>query len=92
MTSIFEQTWQLLKKDKSFYPERDDEIKDVVDANMDEKKKPKVDAETGGPQNASIRALLNRARGVPRKETKPKQDPKLKTQTLRNLHSKVKKN
>ena len=88
--NAFEKTWQLLKKDNPLFPERNEEIREVVDANMAEQKKPKIDAETGGPQNASIRALLDRARGVPRKETKPKQDPKLKTQTLRNLHSKVK--
>jgi len=97
--SSFDQAWQLLKKDNPLFPERDDEIREVVDANMAEKKKAnrnypnvKINPETGGPENASIRALLDRARGVPRKPaTKPK-ETKLPTDTLNALHSKVKKN
>lgn len=96
--SSFERAWKSIKKDASFYPERDDEIEEVVRENMAEKRKekkmqpkPKIDLETGGPENASIRALLNRARGVPRKDTSKRPKTDLKTSTLRNLHSKVKK-
>lgn len=79
---------------KKFSPEMNEDIEAAVDDVM--QSKPTKDPETGGPVNSSIRNLLNRVRGVPRGEKKAER-PKgsdtdsLPTQTLRNLHRKVKK-
>lgn len=102
----FEKTWLMLKAydadeynrkrgfPKKFTPDQEEDINAAVDRVMESK--PNKDPETGGPTNSSIRNLLNRVRGVPREEKKTER-PKgsdtdsLSTQTLRNLHRKVRK-
>ena len=102
----FEKTWLMLKGfdyneynrkrgfPKKFTRDQEEDIDAAVDEVM--QSSPTKDPETGGPTNSSIRNLLNRVRGVPREEKKTER-PKgsdtdsLPTQTLRNLHRKVKK-
>lgn len=101
----FEKTWYLMKSyrdeynarrgfPKKFTPDQEKDIEAAVDRVMESK--PTKDPETGGPTNSSIRNLLNRVRGVPREEKKterPKESrtEALPTETLRNLHRKVRK-
>lgn len=55
----------------------------------------KVDPETGGEPNSTIRRVLDRVRGIPRgnKTERPKgsDTDSLESETLRRLHQKVRK-